>query len=464
MLSGVLAANPTRTRYDVATNEGLDMLRTYAGAVRDMKALPGSDPRSWTFQWYTHWVAGNQDKLLELNKYFGAAPSPARDLANIVWSSCQAHGGGMTQSNFLPWHRAYVACFEDIVRSVSGRADFTLPYWDYVKSPVLPEPFRSPNDPDFGPLYVADRYEEVNNGGTLGDLPGAPPLENLINLDSMLEASFTQSTLGLGLSAKLDNELHGTIHGLVGTPTNMGRVPFAAKDPIFWLHHCNIDRIWAGWSKLGGVNPTDTQWLAAAHVFVDSLGARVVIKNGEVGQTAQLDYAYDALPDPGGANLDVAMDQASSVQSVARSGPVPLDQDGAIVSLSVTEQDAMPSIVTLGDGDHQLVLTISDLSSTGPVDTIFAVYAKSTASSAGDRGVYLGTINFFDARIGDSQAVGNKQFAFRLSSAAANADVLPGSVDALTYTIVPIRPLDPAAKPMIGRIELLQENRTGTTS
>jgi tyrosinase len=28
---------------------------------------------------------------------------------------------------------------------------------------------------------------------------------------------------------------------------SMGRVPTAAFDPVFWAHHCNIDRIWAIW-------------------------------------------------------------------------------------------------------------------------------------------------------------------------------------------------------------------------
>ena len=35
----------------------------------------------------------------------------------------------------------------------------------------------------------------------------------------------------------------------------------SALDPIFWLHHCNIDRIWAVWNQRGGRNTTNSLWL-----------------------------------------------------------------------------------------------------------------------------------------------------------------------------------------------------------
>jgi tyrosinase len=38
---------------------------------------------------------------------------------------------------------------------------------------------------------------------------------------------------------------HGDAHVWVGG--HMGNLPFAAFDPIFWAHHCMIDRIWRIW-------------------------------------------------------------------------------------------------------------------------------------------------------------------------------------------------------------------------
>ena len=41
------------------------------------------------------------------------------------------------------------------------------------------------------------------------------------------------------------NGVHGSVH--VRTGGDMGGVPTAAYDPIFYLHHANIDRLWADW-------------------------------------------------------------------------------------------------------------------------------------------------------------------------------------------------------------------------
>jgi tyrosinase len=45
-------------------------------------------------------------------------------------------------------------------------------------------------------------------------------------------------------------EIHGRIHVDVGGSGHMGVVPFSAFDPIFWLHHCMIDRLTALWQAV----------------------------------------------------------------------------------------------------------------------------------------------------------------------------------------------------------------------
>jgi hypothetical protein len=45
---------------------------------------------------------------------------------------------------------------------------------------------------------------------------------------------------------------HNAIHGYVGG--EMGDPNLAAYDPIFFPHHCNIDRIWAIWQVRNGVD------------------------------------------------------------------------------------------------------------------------------------------------------------------------------------------------------------------
>ncbi len=69
----------------------------------------------------------------------------------------------------------------------------------------------------------------------------------------------------------------------------------AALDPIFWLHHANIDRLWNNWLTLNGrVNPADTAWLTQTFTFADETGAQVSMSVEQVVDSAnQLQYIYD---------------------------------------------------------------------------------------------------------------------------------------------------------------------------
>jgi tyrosinase len=61
-----------------------------------------------------------------------------------------------------------------------------------------------------------------------------------------------------GVTTELEGNPHNSIHGIVGG--NMGGVATSPLDPIFWLHHCNIDRIWDRWIRLGRTNSSDPLW------------------------------------------------------------------------------------------------------------------------------------------------------------------------------------------------------------
>jgi hypothetical protein len=70
----------------------------------------------------------------------------------------------------------------------------------------------------------------------------------------------------------------------------------AALDPIFWLHHANVDRLWNNWLALGGtrVNPPDSSWKNASFAFYDENGTKVTLTGSQVlDSAAQLGYVYD---------------------------------------------------------------------------------------------------------------------------------------------------------------------------
>lgn len=72
----------------------------------------------------------------------------------------------------------------------------------------------------------------------------------------------------------------------------MGSIPWAAQDPIFWLHHCNIDRLWASWNRGGRKNPNSTAFLNTTFTFADANGQQVVGKVSDVLSILRLGYTY----------------------------------------------------------------------------------------------------------------------------------------------------------------------------
>jgi tyrosinase len=56
-------------------------------------------------------------------------------------------------------------------------------------------------------------------------------------------------TTGSGASGSLEG-IHGNYHGLIGGTGHMGAVAVAAFDPVFWIHHCQIDRWFAIWQAI----------------------------------------------------------------------------------------------------------------------------------------------------------------------------------------------------------------------
>ena len=66
----------------------------------------------------------------------------------------------------------------------------------------------------------------------------------------------------------------------------MGSVPTAAQDPIFWMHHCNVDRLWNRWLAAGGgrANPpsSDTTWHNTVFTFFDEFGEEVHMTGAEL--------------------------------------------------------------------------------------------------------------------------------------------------------------------------------------
>ena len=231
----------------------------YSRAVAAMKALPATDPCSWTAQAAIH-APG-----------FG----PAGPCDHGTW--------------FWAWHRMYLYFFERIIRHKSGMYDWALPYWDYdwetVVSPPVQRQIPAPLRVTGSPLYDGTRNATLNGGGSLSPATTATA------------AGFVPTNY---MSAQ--GSFRGTPHNVVHTSVcgNMCVFPTAGLDPLFWLHHCNIDRLWNLWLAKGGGRSSplnDSTWRGATYTFYDECCNQVRMTPCEILRAAQqLSYVYEVEP------------------------------------------------------------------------------------------------------------------------------------------------------------------------
>jgi len=88
-----------------------------------------------------------------------------------------------------------------------------------------------------------------------------------------------------GPHGTLELQPHDIIHGAVGGRGSVAQhwMSFpatAARDPIFWLHHAMIDRLWNRWLAQPGTqgNPVgNSVWMNTSFTFFDGNGAQVSI-------------------------------------------------------------------------------------------------------------------------------------------------------------------------------------------
>jgi Common central domain of tyrosinase/Polyphenol oxidase middle domain len=230
-------------------------------AVAAMQALPTSDRRSWSY------LAAIHGTLI---------PSP-----DPLFNQCE-HG----TIQFLAWHRGYLYFFERILRWAAQDPSLSLPYWDWASDRSLPDPFRNPADSS-NPLYDGTRF--INDGSVM-------PPESVAGLGGALGETGFAGTFGF--STRLEGNPHGSVH--VAVNGNMGSVPTAARDPIFWLHHCNIDRLWDYWLNQGAgrADPSDAGFLDQQYSFADETGGVVAVRVRDIITSSVLGYRYDDVPSP----------------------------------------------------------------------------------------------------------------------------------------------------------------------
>ena len=238
------------------------ILVSYRKAIKKMRALPDTNPLSWAFQAAIH----------------GTTITPVLP----DWNKCE-HGTEF----FWSWHRMYLYWFERIVRKMSEDKDWAIPYWNWAPGSdfKLPAPFRDTTSD----LYTVHRDPAINAGtGSLNasavSVTGSFALTNFFTTNLNIQGP------------------HGSVHLEVGgTPAGwMWSVATAGQDPIFYVHHSNVDRLWDLWLAQGGGRSdptTDATWTGKTYTFFDESGTPVKMSACEILRAAeQLYYKYEGEP------------------------------------------------------------------------------------------------------------------------------------------------------------------------
>lgn len=212
-------------------------------------------------------------------------------------------------SAFLPWHRAFIAEFEGEMRNVLNNATYTLPYWDWsdnttrmniftsdlfggngtttrtvpvfnttlnrtvdtviqnlvgdglfanfthtigLNNTYLPYGLRRCFTCDLEPAEEGSGGHTIMNTDIPPVLPEPEELVSLFNIslyDTFPYSDFSHNPPSFRNTLEGWNTtgcfLHNAVHLFVGG--HFASVPISPNDPIFWLHHAFVDKIWDMW-------------------------------------------------------------------------------------------------------------------------------------------------------------------------------------------------------------------------
>ncbi len=215
-------------------------------------------------------------------------PGPSKPVSTwdrfVAWHSA-VMGIAHSRPIFPPWHRLMLRTLEQLMQQALNDSTFGLPYWDWaadgqlsrpaqLSAPIwdnacmgsaqsAPGPFTMAAFPlrlasaSSGMLVQVNRALKRNRGvGVQGisnpSLPLKASTTAALDVTPFDNAPWDRnSTL---FRNRLEgwnppNDLHNLVHIWVGGDMLPATSP---NDPIFFLNHCNVDRIWEAWMVKNG--------------------------------------------------------------------------------------------------------------------------------------------------------------------------------------------------------------------
>ncbi len=196
----------------------------------------------------------------------------------------------------------------------------------------------------------------------------------------------------------------------------------SARDPIFWMHHANIDRIWNRWlsPEIGGSNPpeSETGWWDQEFTFPRADGISEPIAVRAVRSVYCLGYRYDDDPetepavadDPAISGADDATPAADVEPRITELGQnradaaitLSADPITTVVELEASA-DATIAALVMGEATPaagaapRVVLTLEGLRDRGAPAVTYEVYVNLAPGTEPDfrDPAFVGVINLF---------------------------------------------------------------------
>ena len=445
------------------------VLTSYSAAITAMLKLPPSDPRNWYRNAFVHTL------------------------------DCP-HGNWW----FPVWHRGYLGYFELTCRELSGDPDFALPFWDWTAMPRIPAQFfqgvLNPSNPAYISSYndffaqlsnpmsalwssftsaqiqqLSQRgYNSINDVWTAvqGDpmffpspqtraltaaSPGLDtPTKRAVALSTITKALAPKDFIGFGSDKApqhsqsagfgiLEGQPHNNVHNCIsGLMEDM----LSPVDPIFFLHHGNIDRLWDVWTRKQQklnlpIVPTGSDlqaWTSEPFLFFhDEKGNAIPQATaGDFAAIGKFNYAYE---------------KGSGESVVAKAVPQPNAPAAQSFSGGITSHALALGSPSLGTVPvPAAVLSAATVAAGGP--TVFArvtienppavhgfrfnVYVnppENTSALNAESPSYAGTIEFFGAHHHDVPVTFTVPLSDTLKALAANNTLKPNQP--LNIVVIP---------------------------
>lgn len=384
------APGALRTRRNVADATAAKDLESLRRGVAEMKKLIASrptDPRGWILQSYIHGNCGGFTKC-QHNNWF-----------------------------FAPWHRVYLYYFEQLIQYFSGDQGFALPYWNWTRTHVVPDSFYGDNNSLNDTVSIrsscssaptAGRGREQGSAFSQDDLDtyvGSTVIAGIQNNPDF--ASYGGANPGRG---ELEATPHNFVHRWVGAGKRSNMVQyFSPLDPIFWMHHCNIDRLYSDWLSRPGHKPPsdDPAWRDRSfNDFYDPAGrpAGAEWTCGKTVDSRVMGYVYDSVVPLPKAMLERVARTPRVVQTIAASAAAVRDGVLTLRSEAAPPQEARLKLnaAAAAPRHYAVRLTLLDLKTPANQNTGIHVFLGDIAADTPLTAPgYVGSFTYFDGEGGD---------------------------------------------------------------